>query len=174
MVVFGRLGSRDDPWGLLNLLSQTAEYALRAVVSMGTSPGQPLTTQAIAEKTRVPAGYLSKVLQALCKAGIVESYRGLRGGYGLARPFDELTVLEVINAVDPLKRIVTCPLGLAAHRAQMCSLHKRLDQGIALVESLFGSTTIAELLADGNPSQPLCEELVPVAALKAGRPPVAR
>lgn len=144
------------------MLSQTAEYALRAVVSMGTSPGQPLTTHAIAEKTHVPAGYLSKVLQALCKSGIVESHRGLRGGYGLARRFDELTVLDVINAVDPLKRIERCPLGLAAHRAQLCSLHKRLDEGLALVESLFRETTIAELLADGNPSQPLCEEIGPI------------
>lgn len=141
---------------------------------MGTSPGQPLTTQAIAEKTHVPAGYLSKVLQALCKAGIVDSYRGLRGGYGLARAFDELTVLDVINAVDPLKRIESCPLGLAAHRAQMCSLHKRLDQGIALVESLFGRTTIAELLSDGNPSQPLCEDIVAVDRLNAVHPRVTR
>jgi Rrf2 family protein len=121
-----------------------------------------LTTQAIADKTCVPAGYLSKVLQALCKAGIVASYRGLRGGYGLARSFDDLTVLDVINAVDPLKRIKSCPLGLPAHRGQMCSLHKRLDEGIALVESLFGGTTIAELLRDGNPSQPLCEGLVSI------------
>jgi Rrf2 family protein len=144
------------------VISQTSEYALRAIVCLGASPGRPLTTRAIAEHTRVPPGYLSKVLQGLSKAGMVESHRGLGGGFVLARPLDELTVLDVINAVDPLKRIERCPLGLSAHRKQLCSLHKRLDEGIALVEGLFGGTTIAELLAQANPSHPLCEESRPI------------
>jgi Rrf2 family protein len=115
----------------------------------------------MADQTRVPHGYLSKVLQGLSKAGMVDSQRGLGGGFVLARSLDKLTVLDVINAVDPLKRIEHCPLALAAHRKQLCSLHKRLDQGIALVEALFGSTTIAELLAQANPSGPLCDEVGP-------------
>jgi Rrf2 family transcriptional regulator, nitric oxide-sensitive transcriptional repressor len=143
------------------VISQTAEYALRAVVCLGGSPGHPQTTQAIAAKTHVPAGYLSKVLQGLSRAGMVEAQRGLHGGHVLTRSLDGLTVLDVINAVDPLKRIVRCPLGLASHRTQLCSLHKRLDEGIAMVEALFGGTTIAELLAEANPSQPLCETALP-------------
>lgn len=144
------------------MISQTAEYALRAVVCLGAENGRPMTTQAIAEKTRVPASYLSKVLQGLGRAELVESRRGLHGGFVLTRPLDELTVLDVINAVDPLKRIERCPLGLAAHRGKLCSLHRRLDEGIALVESLFGGTTVGELLAEANPSQPLCEVKAPV------------
>ena len=93
---------------------------------------------------------------------MVESRRGLGGGFVLARPLDELTVLDVINAVDPLKRIERCPLGLATHRKQLCSLHTRLDEGIALVEALFSGTTIAELLAQASPSRPLCEEIHPI------------
>jgi Rrf2 family nitric oxide-sensitive transcriptional repressor len=88
----------------------------------------------------------------------------LGGGFVLTRQFDELTVLDVINAVDPLKRITHCPLLLSAHRKQLCSLHKRLDEGLALVEALFDGTTLAQLLAEANPSQPLCEESVPVSA----------
>src|SRR5438067_9463549 len=124
------------------MISQTAEYALRAVVCLGTEGARPLTTQAIADRARVPAGYLAKVLQSLGRAGIVGSQRGLRGGFVLARTLDELTVLDVINAVDPLKRIKRCPLGLAAHGQRLCPLHQRLDEGIALVESLFEGTTI--------------------------------
>lgn len=120
-----------------------------------------MTTEAIAKQTRVPPGYLSKVLQSLNKAGVVDSRRGLRGGYELTRPPEELTLLDVINAVDPLKRITRCPLALTAHRRQLCSLHKRLDEGIAGVEALFKGTTIAELLAEANPSKPLCEENTP-------------
>jgi Rrf2 family protein len=142
------------------MISQTAEYALRAVVCLGASPGAPVTTQQLAETTLVPAGYLSKVLQALGKADLVTAQRGLGGGYILNVPLDKLTVLDVINAVDPVKRIERCPLGLVAHRRRMCSLHRHLDEGIALVQSHFGDTTIGQLLAEGNPSRPLCE--VPV------------
>ncbi len=145
------------------MISQTAEYALRAVVLLGSSPGQPLTTQQVASQTQVPAGYLSKVLQALGRAGLVEAQRGLHGGFTLTQSLDELTVLDVINAVDPFKRIEHCPLKLAAHQGRLCSLHKRLDEGIAQVEALFGGTTIAELLAEPNPSRPLCGETVAIA-----------
>ena len=139
------------------MISQTAEYALRAVVMLGSNLGSPRTTQQIAEQTRVPSGYLSKVLQALGRAGLVEAQRGLHGGFVLSRPLDELTILDVINAVDPLKRIKHCPLGIAAHGNRLCSLHKRLDQGIAQIEALFGGTTVGQLLEEENPSQPLCE-----------------
>jgi Rrf2 family protein len=144
------------------MISQTAEYALRAVVCLGTAPGQrPLTTHAIADKTLVPAGYLSKVLQGLGRAGLVESQRGLRGGFVLGRSLDEVSVLDVINAVDPIKRIKRCPLGLVGHGTRLCPLHRRLDDAIAQVESLFQGTTIAELLEERSSSVPLGVKICP-------------
>jgi Rrf2 family nitric oxide-sensitive transcriptional repressor len=136
------------------MISQTAEYALRAVVCLGTQGGRPLTTQVIADRTQVPGGYLAKVLQGLGRAGLVESQRGVGGGFILARPLDEITVLDVINAVDPLKRIQRCPLGLVAHGTRLCPLHRRLDEAIALVESLYEGTTIAQLLEESSISRP--------------------
>ncbi len=139
------------------MISQTAEYALRAVVALGARADQPMTTQQIADATQVPAGYLSKVLQALGKAGFVEARRGLHGGYVLSKPLDELTVFDVVNAVDPLRRIEHCPLRLAAHTGHLCALHQRLDDAFALMEGLFKQTTIGALLAEPNPSPPLCD-----------------
>jgi Rrf2 family protein len=139
------------------VISQTAEYALRAVTVLASHPDCPLTAQQIAARTRVPASYLSKVLQALGRAGLVQARRGLGGGYVICRPLAELSVLDVINAVDPLRRIDRCPLGRPAHKLRLCSLHKQLDHGIALVQALFGETTIAQLLADQRPSPPLCD-----------------
>ena len=139
------------------MLSQTAEYALRAVVALGSSRGGSMTTQQIASQTQVPAGYLSKVLQALGRAGLVEGQRGSGGGFVLARPVHQITVLEVINAVDPLQRIERCPLGRLEHKHRMCALHRRLDLGIALIEQVFGQTTIDELLDDSDPVRSLCE-----------------
>jgi Rrf2 family protein len=138
------------------MISQTAEYALRAIVMLGSNPGRPQTTQQIAEQTRVPSGYLSKVLQALGRAWLVEGQRGLYGGFVLTRSLNELTILDVLNAVDPLKRINRCPLGLAQHGERLCPLHQRLDEGVAQLEVLFGGTTIGKLLDDHDPGQPLC------------------
>ncbi len=130
------------------MISQTAEYALRAVVFLASHDGRPMTASHIAEGTRVPASYLSKVLQALGRAEIVRSQRGLHGGFILARSPDRLNVLEVINAVDPFKRIRACPLGVRAHGERLCPLHRRLDEAIALVECTLRAYTIRDLLSE--------------------------
>ena len=136
------------------MLSQTAEYALRAVVYLAGQ--ERVTTTELAEAARVPADYLSKVLQVLGRRGIVSSQRGKKGGFRLARPADELTILEVINAVDPVQRIRSCPLRLTAHKGQLCPLHRRLDQAMVMIEQAFGNTTIGELLSDPTPQRALC------------------
>jgi Rrf2 family protein len=138
------------------MFSQTAEYALRAAVAMAQSGGQPLTTALLAERTRVPAPYLSKVLQLLGRAGVITAIRGLHGGYQLAQPAGRTMILAVVNAVDPLQRITTCPLGIKEHGTHLCPLHRQLDDVIAQVEKVFGSTSIADLLQQPSSSVPLC------------------
>jgi Rrf2 family protein len=93
------------------------------------------------------------------RAGLVEARRGLRGGYILSRPLDQLTVYDIVNAVDPLQRIEHCPLRLSAHAERLCSLHQRLDDAVAMLEQYFRATTIAMLLDDqASPVPgPLCE-----------------
>lgn len=141
------------------MISQTAEYALRAVVYLASRPNQAQTTQQIAEATKVPAGYLSKVMQGLSRAGLVHSQRGLHGGFTLAAAADKLTVLDVVQAVDPLRRIRRCPLGIKGH-VNLCPLHRRLDNAIGLVEQALRESTISELLAEPDPRKgipiPLC------------------
>ena len=138
------------------MISQTAEYALRAVVFLA-GQSEAKTTQQIADVTRVPIGYLSKVMQTLARNGFVQSQRGLHGGFTLLHAPKDLTVWEVIQAVDPMQRIRTCPLGLKAHGTNLCAMHRRLDDAMALVEKAFQSSTVAELLEDPNPSKPLCD-----------------
>ncbi len=143
--------------GAYAVLSQTSEYALRAVVHLAYALPNASTTDEIAESTKVPRAYLAKVLQALVRNGIVHSQRGVRGGVTLAKPAETLTILEVVNAVDPIVRIRTCPLGIETHGIKLCPLHFRLDQAIASVEQAFQSTTLAEVLAEPSQSVPLCE-----------------
>lgn len=135
------------------MISQTAEYALRAVVYLADQD-QPRTNAQIAAATKVPAGYLAKVMQSLSRARIVTAQRGLRGGFKLARQANGLTVLEVVNLVDPVRRFHECPLGL--HGAELCPLHRSLDDAAKAVEQTFGDTTIADLNRVPRHRKPLC------------------
>lgn len=148
------------------MFSQTVEYALRAVVHLAHHAPRTQTTEQIAAATKVPQAYLSKVLQNLRSRGIVRSQRGIGGGITLALAPQDLTILNVVNAVDPINRIETCPLDLASHGVRLCPLHKRLDAALAAVEHAFSQTTLAEVLAEPDSSSPLCEfsELNPSAA----------
>ena len=138
------------------MISQTAEYALRAVVCLARSePERRWTVRDIHERTDVPEGYLSKVMQLLARAKIVRSQRGRTGGFVLDRALDDLTVLDVINAVDPLQRIRECPLGLEEHREELCALHRRVDRELERVERAFAESTFADLLAESGPHWPL-------------------
>lgn len=139
------------------MISQTVEYALRAAVHLARHIPKAQTTDEIAKVTQVPRPYLSKVLQGLNRAGIVQSQRGLGGGITLTRKASELTILQIINAVEPLQRILTCPLKLSSHGIRLCSLHRRLDDALAGVEKAFSQTTLAEILDEPNDSPPLCE-----------------
>ncbi len=139
------------------MISQTVEYALRAVAHLAGESPASRTTKQIAAATQVPAAYLSKVLQGLAKAKIVRSQRGIGGGVTLAEDPKQLTILDVINAVDPIQRITKCPLDLSSHGTNLCPLHRRLDNAMAEVETAFAGTTLAELLNESGQSKPLCD-----------------
>jgi len=141
------------------MFSRTTEYALRAVVYLAAQSGQPRTIGQMAEVTRVPTDYLSKVMQNLRKAGLVHSQRGLHGGFTLGVPPAELTVYDVVQAVEPIRRIEKCPLGIKDH-INLCPLHRRLDEAMDMVEQALRRSTIAELLVEPARSRgipiPLC------------------
>jgi Rrf2 family protein len=139
------------------MLSQTVEYALRAAVQLASISPRASTTAELAVVTKVPPAYLAKVLQALGKAGIVASQRGASGGVTLARLPNELTILDIVNATDPIQRIKSCPLDLKTHGTKLCPLHRRLDSALAQVEAAFRNTTLAEVLGDSGKIKPLCE-----------------
>jgi Rrf2 family protein len=139
------------------MFSQTLEYALRAVVCLAQHDDKSLTTQNLSHRTQVPTSYMSKVLQSLGKEGIIRATRGMGGGYTLARPPGQLSILDVINAIEPIKRIRTCPLGIRSHGANLCPLHHRMDAVLEGAENAFRKTTLADLLADTARSTPLCD-----------------
>lgn len=138
------------------MISKTAEYALRAITILAGQPESPASADSLAKKTKVPRRYLTRVMQDLAAAGLVNSRSGPGGGYVLAKAIDELTILDVISAVAPLERITSCPLGLASHTS-LCPLHAELDRAYAATEAAFSAVTIKQLLESTNPIVPLCE-----------------
>lgn len=140
----------------LDMLSKTAEYALRAVACLGSSVGSSVSADQLAVQTKVPRRYLTRVLQDLAAAGLVTSRPGPGGGYELCVDTHKLTILDVVNTVAPIERIHSCPLGLKSHTS-LCPLHLELDKAYAATESAFASVTIAELVQSASPIKALCE-----------------
>ena len=82
-----------------------ADYAVRAAVELAAAGGQ-LTAEQIAQAQNIPANFLENILRDLRRAGIVDSRRGQQGGYALARPADEISIADVIRAVEgPLANV---------------------------------------------------------------------
>lgn len=138
------------------MISKTAEYALRAVACMGSQPDRAVSANTLAELTKVPRRYLTRVLQDLCAAGMVQSRPGPGGGYELAQSPANVTILDIVNTVDPIQRIKECPLGLKSH-TKLCPLHAELDCAYAATEKAFAKVTIQDLVSSTSPIIPLCE-----------------
>ncbi len=128
-----------------HIISQSVEYALRAMSHLASRNGVAANCEVIARATRVPQGYLSKIMGQLVRAGLVQSFRGPGGGFILSRGPESITVHDVICAVDPIRRISNCPLGNPQHD-RLCPLHQCLDDAMAQVEATFRGTNLADVL----------------------------
>lgn len=151
----------------MRLFSEAVEYGLRAVVWLAHHPDQIYKARDIAEGTGAAPGYLIKVLQSLAKVGILSAQRGSSGGFRLERKPASLSVLEVINAVDPIERIHTCPLGLKSHGTALCPMHRRIDNAMASIVQGFGESMISSLLDKQTGSHPLCPALSGISVSRA-------
>lgn len=142
------------------MISLTIEYALRAMVCLSSSKAEEsMNSETIAERTKVPKGYLSKIMRDLVVANLVDSQRGPNGGFVLARPASQINILSIVDAVDPINRIRECPLGNPSH-TKLCPLHRRLDDSLANIERDFKETLLSEVLESTLESSNRCKALV--------------
>ncbi len=81
-------------------VSAKADYALRAVIELASAGHGPVKGERIAQAQEIPLKFLENILGDLRHAGIVRSQRGVEGGYWLARPADEISVADVVRAVE--------------------------------------------------------------------------
>jgi Rrf2 family protein len=139
------------------LLNQTAEYALRAMSCLAYEPDRLMPTNELAEFTKVPQNYLAKVLQSLAQADLIVGRRGVGGGYRLAKAAEQISLLDVINAISPVERITACPLGLDNHAGRLCPLHRRLDLAAKQTIDTFGGITLKDVISERDAARPLCD-----------------
>jgi len=135
-------------------MGQGVEWALHACVNLAwAGPQQPLPVAALAELNGLPAPYLNKQLQALARAGILTSTPGARGGFSLARPAAEITVLDVVQAVEGDEGAFRCteirqqgpfPSGRTAFRTP-CQVATVMHRAEAAWRAELAAETIAGL-----------------------------
>ncbi len=90
-------------------ITKQADYAIRAVLYLAQQePGQRVPTSKIAKSQHIPPSFLAKIISQLSIAGLLNTSRGARGGVMLARDPDELTLLEVVEAIDGPIRLNSC------------------------------------------------------------------
>lgn len=104
------------------------------------------TAVQIAEATKVPAGYTVKVLQQLGRAGYVEGQRGRNGGFVLNCDPSQVSLLQIVNVIDPLQRITKCPLDRVDHQGSLCPLHKQIDHAIGELQGSLASMSLQNVL----------------------------
>jgi Rrf2 family protein len=132
------------------MLSQTAEYALRAVVHLAERyPEGPTRVDDIAEALGVPRNYLSKILHSLVKGGVCASTRGPHGGFELLRNPTEIPLIDVVGQFDPALGSAdrVCLLGrTTCSDEDPCAAHERWGGVRNTVIAFFGDTTVDHLV----------------------------
>ncbi len=128
-------------------ITHQADYAMRAVMYLARlAPGEKVPTSQISDEYRIPPAFLMKIVAQLAISGLIRTSRGAKGGVALARPAEEISVLEVLEAIDGPVALNQC-----ANDPESCPLsedctmqHFWHDISSDLVEHLR-STTFAQL-----------------------------
>lgn len=130
------------------LWSSACDYAIRACTHLAAQPDAVTQLRDITRRESIPAPFVGKILQSLVRAGVLRSVKGPRGGYGLARPPGEITLLTIMAAIDGTKGLETCAVGLGhCSDDQPCPLHDTFKPTRQAIRRYLDSTTLADLEA---------------------------
>jgi Rrf2 family protein len=133
--------------------SRTTDYGLRAALEVARAPAGTLVTRhAIASATDAPASVLAQSLAGLVRAGILDGQAGPRGGYSLARPAHDVTIYDVVNALDPSNHEQRCVLRESACSWEgACPFHAFLAQAQERFIDTLRTHTLADVLTGAAP-----------------------
>ncbi len=125
-------------------MNQATDYGFRVMLYLATlPPGTVVSGQMLASSQSIPERFILKIMHSLVKAGMIRSHRGANGGFSLARPAGEITLLEVITALEgpiALHRCLGERTACNRHCTEECPVHKALaliqDQMVAGLRAL--------------------------------------
>lgn len=131
------------------IYSRSAEYAIRAFVNLATvADGKFVMAKSIAEQSDIPAHFLAKILQQMARKGFLRSSKGPTGGFSLRRPASEITLIEVVEAVDGLSDYQRCISGMAeCTDSTPCGLHDTWKGLRGRIMEYLEGTSIADVAA---------------------------
>lgn len=132
------------------LLSRACEYGLRAALYLASlKENGYVSIRSISEELDISFPFLTKIFQKLTQAGMLDSFRGPNGGVTFTRPATDITLKEIIVAIDGPELFTECVLGLPGCGEQKpCPLHDRWAQERARIEDMFSNTSLAEMADD--------------------------
>ena len=129
------------------LYSKTAKYAVLALAEVALCPPEhPVSTKQVAASASVPYPLLAKIVGQLRRAGLVHATRGKHGGIVLARPAEDITIKDIVIAMDGPDVLDNCPLFLAPCKCEKeCSLHSLWGPARDAVVKFFESSTLKDV-----------------------------
>jgi Rrf2 family protein len=130
------------------MLSQTAEYALRAVLAIARERGEAIGAAKLAKQVGVPPSYLAKTLNALVRNKVLVATRGRHGGFRLARRPSQIALLDVVSPFDDIRPGRRCLLGRPTCSDQNpCAAHGRWRGVSQRIGEFFAQTTVEDVSA---------------------------
>jgi Rrf2 family protein len=131
-------------------LTRRGDYAVRAALALAEAGEHRLSASAIAARMRIPASFIPHVMADLSRAGVVRAARGRGGGYRLARPTIEISLLDAIQAAEGERSQRTCVLrGIPCDPQGHCALHEIFVGGEEAALAVLRRTTLADIV-NGN------------------------
>jgi Rrf2 family protein len=129
------------------IYSRSAEYAIRAFVYLAQVPeGKYAMVKNIAEESEIPTHFLAKILQQLARKGFLRSSKGPTGGFALRKSPDDITLLEIVDAIDGLADYERCPSGITECNDEApCGMHESWKELRSRIIGYLEGTTISDV-----------------------------
>lgn len=131
------------------LITRASEYAILSLILLASST-EPMDSETLSKELSIPKSFLAKILQALAKNGILQSYKGVNGGFTLAKNAKDISMLEVMSGVEGKAPAVfdcapsaqECP----SDKADICSLWPFLNKLQGKIDDFLADLTLADII----------------------------
>lgn len=128
------------------MITKKTEYAIRALSELASDPSRRMTANQVAQRQEIPPKYLPQIVSELSQAGLLHSVRGYGGGIRLARPPHEITLMQIIEAVQGPPILIDCQFGAGeCSFMEDCSIRKIYDRALRAMRKEFENARLSEV-----------------------------